>query len=415
MTEEGKGLTLMVVEDNDFQRAVTARVLEDVGCDTVLCAADGDDALKQLVAHPDRVHIILSDLDMPGMDGVEFLRHLAERNLTDAVAIASALDDALIHTVEDMAQEHGVQVLSSVEKPVTREKIRRVIEQYHRMQCSHKALAKKAAFTVDEIRHALDDNQFEVWYQPKVRISDGTWVSSEALARWMHPEQGVVMPAGFVSVMETEGLIDLLTWKQVHTIIEDLHGLLEEGRDLSVAINFSPQLLDDVDMPRKLEAIMQHYGVPASRLTLELTETVVMENMAHSLETLARLRMKGFPLSIDDFGTGMSNFQRLNRIPFSELKIDRSFIMDLSTRASARTIVASNIELASHLNLKTVAEGVEHVEEWAALREMGCDMVQGYFVAKPMPFSELKAWEKDWLERYHSGFPADPSADPSAD
>ena len=400
MTDEGKGLTLLVVEDNDFQRAVATKVLEDLGCDHVLAAADGDDALRQIVAHPGKVHIVLSDLDMPGMDGVEFLRHIAERELAGTVVIASALDAALIHTVEDMAQEYGLQVLSNVEKPVTREKMRRVIDQYRKEDRAKNPEKWSGSFSKEDIMEGLNNNEFTVWYQPKVRMSDGAWVSSEVLARWQHPEHGVVMPARFVPVMEKAEIIDQLTWKQVHGIVEDLCGWQREGRDISVAVNLSPTLLDDMEMPGKLEEIMAHHGVSTCRMTLELTESVVMRNMARSLETLARLRLKGFSLSIDDFGTGFSNFQQLNRIPFSELKIDQSFVRGLGVKNSSRTIVLSNIELASRLGLSTVAEGVETPDSWHELKAMGCDYAQGYLIARPMPYEKLGEWEKDWLKRY---------------
>ncbi len=402
MTDEGKGLTLLVVEDNNFQRAIATKVLEDLGCECVLSAADGDDALRQMVAHPDPVHIVLSDLDMPGMDGVEFLRHVAEQKLAGTVVIASALDSALIHTVEDMAQEHGLQVLSNIEKPVTRDKMRRVIEQYRKEDRARNPEKWSDSFSEEDIIHGLDNNEFEVWYQPKVRMSDGAWVSSEALARWNHPEHGIVFPARFVPVMEKSGIIDQLTWKQVHEIVEHLCQWQREGKDISVAVNLSPTLLEDMDMPGKLEEIMAHHGVSTCRMTLELTENVVMRNMARSLETLARLRIKGFSLSIDDFGTGFSNFQQLNRIPFSELKIDQSFVMGLGVKESCKTIVLSNIELASRLGLKTVAEGVETPESWHELKSMGCDYSQGYLIARPMPFNKLAAWEKDWRQRYQS-------------
>ena len=237
MTNEGEGLTMMVVEDNDFQRAVAAKVLEDLGCEKVLSAANGQDALEQIVAHPDRVHIIISDLDMPGMDGVELLRHIAERKLADAMVVASALDAALIHTVEDMAEEHGLQVLTNVRKPVTRDKMRLVIEQYRKELRTQNPKKYADSFTAEEIQAGLDAGQFKVWYQPKVRLSDGAWVASEALARWVHPEHGVVMPSRFVSVMEKSSLIDQLTWKQVHIIVEDLRNWQLQGRDLTVAVN----------------------------------------------------------------------------------------------------------------------------------------------------------------------------------
>lgn len=400
MTDEGKGLTLMVVEDNDFQRAVATKVLEDLGCETVLSAPEGDAALKQIVNHPGRVHIVLSDLDMPGMDGIEFLRHLAEGDLADAAAIASAMDASLIHTVEQMIREHGIQVLSNVSKPVTRAKMISVIEQYRQEHCAPSTAYYDESFSSSEVSDALDNDQFEVWYQPKVRVSDGAWVASEALARWRHPEQGVIMPGRFVQVMEENGLINRLTWQQVHRVVEDLHHWQEEGRDLSVAINFSPLLMDDVESPRKLEEILDYYGVAPCHIILELTETMIIKSVARCLETAARLRIKGFHLSIDDFGTGFSNQQRLNRIPFTELKIDRSFVRDLENRESARSIVASNIDLATRLKMKSVAEGVETPGEWHALKNLNCDLIQGYLIAKPMPMSELNAWESQWREHF---------------
>ncbi|MCL6271186.1 EAL domain-containing response regulator [Sansalvadorimonas sp. 2012CJ34-2] len=402
MTNEGEGLTIMVVEDNDFQRAVAAKVLEDIGCEHVMAARNGQDALEQIVAHPDRIHIVVSDLDMPEMDGVELLRHLAERKLADAMVVASALDAALIHTVEDMAEEHGLQVLTNVKKPVTREKIRGVIEQYRKEHRARNPDAYSGVFTAEDIQEGLDAGQFQVWYQPKVSLSDGSWLASEALARWDHPEQGVVMPGRFVPIMEKSSLIDQLTWKQVHAIVEDLRNWQLQGRDLTVAVNLSPLLLEDVSMPQKLEEILAHHGVSTCRMTLEITENVVMKNLARSLETLARLRMKGFNLSIDDFGTGFSNFQQLNRIPFTELKIDRSFVSDITHKTTNRIIVESNIDMAKRLRLSTVAEGIETEEEWNKLKELGCDYAQGFLVARAMPYSQMPEWEKNWKEQFKS-------------
>ena len=400
MTNEGEGLTMMVVEDNDFQRAVAAKVLEDLGCEHVMAAVNGQDALEQIVAYPDKVHIVISDLDMPEMDGVELLRHLAERKLADAMVVASALDAALIHTVEDMAEEHGLQVLTNVKKPVTRDKIRSVIEQYRKEKRVRNPDSFADVFTPEDIQDGLDAGQFQVWYQPKVRLSDGVWVASEALARWVHPDHGVIMPGRFVPVMEKSSLIDQLTWKQIHSIVEDLRDWQLQGRDLSVAVNLSPLLLEDVSMPQKLEEILAHHGVSTCRLTLEITESVLMKNLARSLETLARLRIKGFSLSIDDFGTGFSNFQQLNRIPFTELKIDRTFVKDITTKPSSRVIVESNIEMAKKLSLSTVAEGIETPDEWREVKGLNCDLAQGFLIARAMPFSQLLTWERGWKEQF---------------
>ncbi len=406
MSEEakpGEGLTLLIVEDNPFQRRLAARILEKLGCACVLTASDGKDALGQLATLSSPVHIVLSDLDMPSMDGAALLCHLAKNRLVDAIAVVSGMETALVNTVEEMAGENGLRVLSSVTKPVTHDKMQQLIRQYRKREKSRAAKEPQQSFPVDEIIKGMEAGAFTTWYQPKVRITDGAWVSSEALVRWQHPCQGLVMPSQFIHVMEENGLIAQLTWLQIQAIVEDLRAWRNKyGRDFSVSINLSPSILQDTNFPCRLAQLIEQHNVPADNIIFEVTENSVMGDTAESLETLARLRIKGTTLSIDDFGTGFSGLMQLDRIPFSELKIDQLFIRNMDTKAASRTIVSSSLDLARRLHMTTVAEGIETLADWKRLASMGCDIAQGFWVARPMPAPTLFQWEQSWKRRYRT-------------
>ena len=405
MTEEdkpGRGLSLLIVEDNPFQRTLAARLLEELGCSRVLTASDGQDALDTLNRLPAPVHIVLSDLDMPGMDGVAFLRQLASNRLTEAIAVVSAMEPTLVHTVEEMAGKHGLWVLAGATKPVTHDSLRRLIGQYRRKEGGRLAPQPGVSFSRADVARGLKAGEFATWYQPKVRIRDGAWVSSEALVRWQHPDHGLVMPAQFLPVMKEDGLLVQLTWQQMRTIVEDLERWGTSRPELSVAVNLSPCVLQDTSLPCRLAGLLDRHGVPARNLIFEMTENGILDNSASSLETLARLRLKGAALSIDDFGAGFSGLRRLDRIPFSELKIDRHFVHNMNTRAASRTIIESNLEMARRLQITTVAEGVETPEDWKRLSFMGCDLAQGFLIGRPMPAPALLQWEKTWQDRYRS-------------
>ena len=392
-------LNFIVVEDNEFQRTVAMKIIEAMGSGHVLGAEDGQDALEKLVATPNPIDIVISDLDMPGMDGVEFMRHLAEQKLCTAVVVASGMDAALIHTVEDLVREHGLFVIGHIKKPVTREKVQGMLDTYFAKQRQRNPDIHAHEITLTEIKNALAADQFKTWYQPKIKLTNGMWCSVEALTRWESPQHGLIQPGRFIPVMEENGLIEDLTWQQIHHVIPDLKQWLKQGRKIAASINISPAALDDIMLPEKLTEIISYHKVPPESIILEITESVVIKNITRSLDTIARLKLKGFSLSIDDFGTGYSSLQQLSRIPFSELKIDQTFVRGLVKNQTGRAIVEANIELASKLGLSTVAEGVETLEEWKLLRQMKCDIAQGYFISEAMPASQLDAWHKKWVSK----------------
>ena len=390
-------LHLLVAEDHEFQRKTLVRMLTGMGAKKVSEAADGKIALSiftSRVAPP--IDIIISDLEMPGMDGMEFMRHLGAAETPVSVIISSALDSSLVDSVEAMTKAYGVTLLGALPKPVTPDKLRALIDKYKPPQRKAAPRPTAAPMPLDEIRRGLHAKEFEPFFQPKVSLVDGSVVGAEALARWRHPEKGVLAPYAFITLMENNGLIDQLTW----TILEKSAAMCREWRDTGlqakVSVNLSLASLSDPGLAERITARVSAQKLEPKDMVLEITESAAMTDLAKALENLTRLRMKGFTLSIDDYGTGYSSMQQLSRIPFSELKIDQSFVYDALEKESAKVILSSSLDMAKNLKLKSVAEGVETRAHWNLLRSLKCDIAQGYFVAKPMEAAAFRDWVLQW-------------------
>jgi len=388
-------LSFLVAEDHDFQRRTLVRILAGLGAKHVAEAADGRAALEIFRSAQRPVDIIISDLDMPGMDGMEFIRHVGAGGMPVSVILSSALDPALVSSVETMTKAYGITLLGAVEKPVTPQKLEALIRKYAPPKAKA-ARPASAPFPLEEIRRGLTGGQFVPFFQPKVSIADGTVAGAEALARWLHPEKGVVAPYAFIEPMEENGLIDNLTWMMLERSARIGREWKPGGLDATVSVNLSLRSLTDPALAERITDLVQKQGMDPRRMVLEVTESTAMTDVGKALENLARLRMKGFGLSIDDYGTGYSSMQQLSRIPFTELKIDQSFVLSALEKEPSKVILASSLDMAKKLGLKAVAEGVETRAHWNLLRDLGCDLAQGYFIAKPMDAHTFQKWTVEW-------------------
>ncbi|GAA2520900.1 putative bifunctional diguanylate cyclase/phosphodiesterase [Winogradskya humida] len=241
-----------------------------------------------------------------------------------------------------------------------------------------------------ELRQALDaDDQIVVHYQPKVAVTDGRLVGVEALVRWEHPQRGRIAPDAFIPIAENTTLIRTLTTKVMTAAITQTRAWAANGLHIPVAVNLSARCLTDPDLPHQVLALLAANAVPPSLLHLEITESAVMTDPQRAMLVLRDLRDAGIQLSLDDFGTGHSSMSYLQRLPVDELKIDRSFIKDLVTNRGDQVLVRSLIDLAHNLGLRVVAEGVEDEQSLGLLRELGCDVAQGYHLGRPAPASAL--------------------------
>jgi diguanylate cyclase (GGDEF)-like protein len=245
---------------------------------------------------------------------------------------------------------------------------------------------------VAELRSALNSGEIEVHVQPQARTRTGEVAGVEALVRWRHPERGNVAPDEFIPVAERSGLIGPLTTRVLDLSLAALADWRRQGVDLSVAVNLSTRSLHDADLVEEVARLLRRHDVPASRLTLEVTESSVMADPARATALLHQLRDLGVRLSVDDFGTGYSSLSYLKRLPVHEVKIDRSFVMGLQDQGGDAAIVRAIVDLGRHLGLQVVAEGVEDQETWDHLAAMGCDLVQGWHLSRAMPTGDVVAW-----------------------
>ncbi len=245
-----------------------------------------------------------------------------------------------------------------------------------------------------DLRRALKENELIVHYQPKAEIKTGKVTSAEALVRWRHPERGMVPPNQFIPLAEHTTLITGLTFHVLDAVLAQSRRWTREQRALTVSVNLSARNLLDPKLPDEIDALLKKWGVPTDHLELEITESTVLGEPDRALEILNRLRGMGLALSLDDFGTGYSSLAYLQRLPVHELKIDRSFVKNMTTDESDAKIVKSTIDLGRNLGLQVVAEGVESEEIWSHLAALDCDIVQGYYLSRPLPPDELSVWLK---------------------
>ena len=250
---------------------------------------------------------------------------------------------------------------------------------------------------MSDLREALTQNQTELYYQPKICLQSGKIVGLEALIRWHHPVRGWVYPSDFIPLAEETGVIPQLTRWAIDRGIRDLAELSEKNPDLSVSINISARDLSSRGLRSQIDEALKHHSIPATRLILELTETAAMEDPERGLEALQKLSQSGLKISIDDFGSGYSSLCYLKQLPATEIKLDRSIVMDICTSESSRVIVETAINMVHGLGYTVVAEGVEDIESAELLKTMNCDRLQGYWLCHPLPLPELE----QWLDDYH--------------
>ena len=251
---------------------------------------------------------------------------------------------------------------------------------------------------MNDFRDAIERQQLELFFQPKLRMSDAGIAGVEALLRWPHPGQGLVPPTRFIPLAERTGLIKPLTSWVLHEAVHQAAGWHRQGFSLGISINLSVHNLHDLHLLEEIEALLARTGFPPSALTLELTESDIMTDPARAGSILDRLHDMGIRLSVDDFGTGYSSLSYLKQLPVSEIKIDRSFVTDMSRASDDAAIVRATIELGHALGLQVVGEGVHDAATWCELQRLGCDVAQGFHIAKPLPAEQLVTWLRQYRQ-----------------
>jgi len=335
---------------------------------------------------------LLLDLVMPGMDGMEVLRILAERGCSAEIILTSGMGRKVLDSAQRSGRARGLQVRGVLPKPFKPPQLRHLLDAaLPPRPAASTPNPESRSYSAEDIARAVRAGELLLHYQPKIELASGRTIGFEALLRWQHPQHGMVGPMQFVPVAEQSELIGELTAAVVE---QGLQWLSTSGipADTTLSINLSANSLHDVQLADRLQARCTAHDMDPSRIVLELTETSAMRNPADAFDTLTRLRIKGFALAIDDFGTGFSSMVQLARLPFSWIKIDKSFVMTMIANPESRKIVEATIYLGKGLNLTTVAEGVEDEAALQMLKELGCDYAQGFHIARPMPGPAAVEW-----------------------
>lgn len=389
-------MKVLLVDDDPFALKLLSRLLANQGFEDVVTHEHAADALALLEFGSHAFDLILCDLQMPGMDGVEFIRQLVRIGYAGGLVLVSGEDSRILQTVEKLSRAHRLNILGTLHKPVSPAQLQRVLE-------SHPSRAtprtERKTYEPEALRQAIHGGRLINYYQPKVDLVSGAITGVETLVRWLHPEDGLVFPDQFIGMAEESGLIDDLTRTVLAGALRQAGAWEDAGLHLQVAVNVSMDNLGALEFPDFVAQAVARAGVPLDRLTLEVTESRLMKDPLAALDILTRLRLKRIGLSIDDFGTGHSSLAQLRDVPFDELKVDRGFVHGACCDPSLRAIFEASLGMSQQLGMRTVAEGVENQEDWEFLRTSGCDTAQGYFIARPMPAEDLGCWIDGWGKR----------------
>lgn len=390
-----KDISVLVVEDSIAQREYMLSLCRDFGINELYAAEDGRAALDLIEQTDRQFDILICDLEMPGIDGIELIHMLAKRKHRAAILIVSGREPALISAVELMATTEGLHVLGAMQKPVQRNALIDMLQLYkgrvESKQQPRQTLAVQHSLSQADLQLALQQRQFVLHYQPKIDMATGLLAGAEALVRLKGPEK-IIFPNDFIHLCEQYHLIDQLSYEVVRMAAEQQQCWQAAGLDIKVAVNLSAVSFDNDEFSKNIMDLLKQADTAADRLTFEVTETSVIQDMGKALAILTRLRLAGAGLSIDDYGTGYSSVKQLSQIPFTELKIDRSLINGISGKSHLQVIFESTLHMCGKLGITVVAEGIEAEEDWNYLAGAGCNIAQGYYVSPPMPQDRFYDW-----------------------
>jgi EAL domain-containing protein (putative c-di-GMP-specific phosphodiesterase class I) len=385
---------LAVDDEVDFLELIV-QIGDGVGCEVI--TADSAEGFREQLAQR-QPSLILLDLQMPGMDGIEALRYLARLGTTAGVLLASGMDQRVLASARQLGDQLGLRMLGTLQKPAMLEDIEALLAKH---------MEPGERLSVEELQRAIEEHELVVHYQPKLVRSANDWQvrSAEALVRWRHPRLGLLYPAEFLPLAEQSGLIIGVTDFVMTDAIRQIGHWRARGLDLGAAVNLSPRLVQDIEFPDRLGRVLREFDATPEQLTLEVTEAASLDDPELVMDIFTRLRVKGVGLSLDDFGIGMSSLTQLYKMPFSEVKIDRLLIAEIIQSKAAATVVRAIVELAHNLSLTVCAEGVETSPMFEFLEQSGCDALQGDFIARAMPASEIESFIEVWNGADHTLVP----------
>jgi EAL domain-containing protein (putative c-di-GMP-specific phosphodiesterase class I)/ActR/RegA family two-component response regulator len=365
----------------------------------------------QALVRADPPDAIVLDLQLGASDGIEQLRFLQSLGYTGAVVLMSGFDARVLASAQEVGDSLGLSIVAAMEKPTPAARVHEVlaaIEHSPAAATPPPTIAKVVPRSVSptDVAEAIEAGRMELHLQPIVSATGHAVTRAEALIRWRDPVLGLVPPEEFILAAEQDsGVIDRLTMWVAETSVTQYLRLAALASAVQICINISGQNLRSPDFPDRIEAVLDRMSAPPGAIGLEVTESTAMHDLDATTAALTRLRLKGFPIALDDFGTGHSSLTALRRMPFSAIKIDKSFVGELETSNDSLTIVRSVIQLARDMRLACVAEGVTSASAVRLLTELGIDGLQGFYFSGPLPFDGFAAWLRAWSRDHDARMP----------
>jgi EAL domain-containing protein (putative c-di-GMP-specific phosphodiesterase class I) len=368
-------------------------LLRDCGFTQIETADEGWAALELLSARP--ADLLICDLNMPGMDGVQLISRVAAIERRPAIILLSGEDPRILEASRQFAEAKELNVLGILGKPVAREPLAALLRHYAPNPELRGDKHRRVAIDVAHLRAGLDNGAVSLVYQPKVDLRSGGIVGVEGLLQWEDPMSGLAPSVDVVATAEECGMIDELTLAVLARAAKDRRSAADRGLAIDFAVNLSMKNLGDPGIVDRMRDIVASEDCEPSDFTLEITETHLVDDLARILEPLLRLRLLGFRIALDDYGTGASTMQMLSQLPSSEMKIDRSFVAAGPRSQQGRILLQSAVQLGLQMNQSIVAEGIETDEERALALELGCHVGQGYLFSRPLSFDALLRWARE--------------------
>jgi EAL domain-containing protein (putative c-di-GMP-specific phosphodiesterase class I) len=389
---------ILMLDDDSFMLGVLSSMLRSMGYRRLRTADSAQVALALMQQEPLAIDVIVCDLNMPGMDGIEFLQTLNARGQPCSVILLSAEGARIMHTVQRLLADGHLLILGALEKPAARTSLGALLDCWQPLHAAAPA-PELPLFTVPEVIAAGHEQPWLLHYQPKVNLRTGALTGLEALVRWNHPMHGLVLPDRFISLAEDCGIIDSLTDWVLQEALRQLAQWQARGWPVTMAVNLSMENLRSPGFAERVAGWARDIGAAPHDVMLELTESRLLSPSPMPLESLVRLRLQRFGLSIDDFGTGHSSLVQLRDIPFTELKVDRGFVSGARHNQIIRPILQGSIGIAKQMGMSVVAEGVETEDDWWLLRTLDCDLAQGWFIGRAMAPDQVPSWMDTWHSR----------------
>lgn len=381
---------LLVVDDDLVQRSVIGKIGAKLGYDTTI-ASSFENAVAAM--QDGKFDVMTVDLSLGERDGVELLRLVADRKLNSMpIVIISGCDERILNSTKRVAEGLRLNLINCLPKPLNLDDLREALYLPQQGHGAGETSAPSSEIDEERIRRAFAAREFFIEFQPKVNLQSGLAVGAEALMRWRSPDLGMVSPTTFIPRVEELGLMPELTDFVLREAISQGRKFVADHPAFTVAVNVPGSLMSDLGLPERIERILTRQNMSPGSLIVEVTESVAMADVDRAIDILLRLRLKGVGAAIDDFGTGYSSLSALARLPFSELKIDQSFVKTCHCDSDMMKIIEASVGLARAFKMKVVAEGIDSPEVLALVRQSGCDLGQGYLFSPALGVDRAKNW-----------------------